>query len=415
MQTCRNCKEKLSLSSFKLKKDGTYTTGCETCRNIDKIKRKERVAKSKKDIPEGSSHCIGCLTILPLDKFKVSKTGNPLKNCIECVDKRKKNIEEKEYDPETSKICKRCRKIVPLENFGTFREKANKQCNDCIKLGVKAREKEKKKLAETKVEEGFKLCPECKKILPHEAYNKRSTTGDLMAKCRTCNEEQLEYLRKNKCPHGKMNKSACKDCGGASICEHGRSRTYCKECEGGSLCEHGKRKDRCADCEPLYGRHQYCEHDKLKTICKECQGGSICEHGTRRTRCLHCEGGSVCEHKIQRLSCRECDFFSFLSSRVRSRILSALKSEKSKHSIEYLCCDIISYRKYLEDLMVDGMTWENYGSVWEIDHIVPIKYQNPTLEEVIERLHYTNTQPLWKRDNIVKGNRYISRLQQEAP
>ena len=56
-----------------------------------------------------------------------------------------------------------------------------------------------------------------------------------------------------------------------------------------------------------------------------------------------------------------------------------------------------------------------YGSVWDIDHIVPLKYENPTLEEIIERLHYTNTQPLWKRDNIVKGNRYISWLQQEAP
>ena len=65
--------------------------------------------------------------------------------------------------------------------------------------------------------------------------------------------------------------------------------------------------------------------------------------------------------------------------------------------------------------MVDGMSWENYGAVWDIDHIVPIKYQNPTIEEVIERLHYKNTQPLWKKDNIVKGNRYISRLQQEAP
>lgn len=89
------------------------------------------------------------------------------------------------------------------------------------------------------------------------------------------------------------------------------------------------------------------------------------------------------------------------------------KSEKSKHSIEYLCCDIFSYRKYLEDLMVDGMTWENYGSVWDIDHIVPLKYQNPTLEQVIERLHEYTT--FVKKDNIVKGNRYISRLQQEAP
>ena len=53
------------------------------------------------------------------------------------------------------------------------------------------------------------------------------------------------------------------------------------------------------------------------------------------------------------------------------------------------------------------MTWENYGKIWHIDHIVPINYNNPTLEEVIKRLHYLNTQPLWASENISKGNRYI--------
>ena len=53
------------------------------------------------------------------------------------------------------------------------------------------------------------------------------------------------------------------------------------------------------------------------------------------------------------------------------------------------------------------MSWENYGSEWHIDHIVPLKYDNPTLEQTIERLHYTNTQPLWATENISKGNRYI--------
>jgi hypothetical protein len=63
------------------------------------------------------------------------------------------------------------------------------------------------------------------------------------------------------------------------------------------------------------------------------------------------------------------------------------------------------------------MTWETYGSgpdTWQIDHIVPVKYPGkdggaPTLEEVAERLHWTNCQPLWTADNIAKGNRFIGR------
>jgi hypothetical protein len=56
------------------------------------------------------------------------------------------------------------------------------------------------------------------------------------------------------------------------------------------------------------------------------------------------------------------------------------------------------------------MTWDNFGD-WEIDHVIPIMYKQdgvvPSLEEVGKRLHYTNTQALWKVENMKKGNRYV--------
>ncbi len=67
------------------------------------------------------------------------------------------------------------------------------------------------------------------------------------------------------------------------------------------------------------------------------------------------------------------------------------------------------------------MTWENHGAckvngprVWQIDHIVPIKFEEvpgvkPTIEEVATRLHWTNCQPMWADENIAKGNRFIGR------
>ena len=54
------------------------------------------------------------------------------------------------------------------------------------------------------------------------------------------------------------------------------------------------------------------------------------------------------------------------------------------------------------------MSWENYGKVWHIDYIVPIKYKNPKLEDVLDRLHYRNTQPLYADLNLSKGNRFIA-------
>jgi hypothetical protein len=80
-----------------------------------------------------------------------------------------------------------------------------------------------------------------------------------------------------------------------------------------------------------------------------------------------------------------------------------------------LGCTIQQFREHIgnqlseQDIFTNKplMTWDNYGNVWHIDHITPIKYNNPTLEEVVERLHWSNTQPLYADENISKGNRFI--------
>jgi len=120
-----------------------------------------------------------------------------------------------------------------------------------------------------------------------------------------------------------------------------------------------------------------------------------------------------CEHNTQKQRCKICDPNGHLKSIVSGRVRQALKSSKSKRSIEYLGCDIETFRQHISDKFTEGMSWANHGE-WEIDHCIPIKYKQdgvePTLEEVALRLHYTNTQPLWKKDNRSKGNRCITGL-----
>ena len=89
----------------------------------------------------------------------------------------------------------------------------------------------------------------------------------------------------------------------------------------------------------------------------------------------------------------------------------ALRSDKELSSLDYLGCDIATFRAHLESKFKKNMSWNNYGD-WHIDHRVPLQYKldekTPTLEEVVRRLHYINTQPLWAIVNIAKGNRYVS-------
>jgi hypothetical protein len=145
----------------------------------------------------------------------------------------------------------------------------------------------------------------------------------------------------------------------------------------------------------------------MKT-CKLCIEKQTCQHNRVKTRCKECKGGSICEHNIIRASCKECDPEGHLSNVVRSRINQQLKGNKEGNTNEYLGCTTEEYKKHLESKFVENMKWENYGKLWNIDHIIPLQYNKPTLLEVIERLHWTNTQPLLIDENFSKKNKNIS-------
>lgn len=245
-----------------------------------------------------------------------------------------------------------------------------------------------------------KKCTRCKVNLTLNKFNKKRD-NTFMKMCIQCNFKARERYRKNLCPHSRA-KHQCKDCGGVGICEHNKRRHHCKECGGAGICEHNKIRSICKKCKG----GSICEHNKKRNLCKACGGGSICIHNKVKSRCKHCGGGSLCKHNKQKMQCKECDPISYLAQKVRNAINSNLDNGKNKHSIEYLDCDIIMYKKYIEDQFQPGMTWENQGE-WHIDHIIPLRYNNPSIDEIIKRLHYTNTQPMWADENISKGNRFI--------
>ena len=92
---------------------------------------------------------------------------------------------------------------------------------------------------------------------------------------------------------------------------------------------------------------------------------------------------------------------------IRSRLYECLKLNKNLNSIKYLGCLIQDYKIYLESLFKLGMTWENWGEIWEIDHILPISSFDLTLEENIHKaFNYKNTQPLFKTSKIAKSLGY---------
>ena len=94
---------------------------------------------------------------------------------------------------------------------------------------------------------------------------------------------------------------------------------------------------------------------------------------------------------------------------VRSRIrasFSVSKWNKNNKTKEILGCSYEELFLHIQSKFTDGMTWDKIGSEIHIDHIVPISSAK-TEEDIIKLNHYTNLQPLWAKDNLIKSNKII--------
>lgn len=81
-------------------------------------------------------------------------------------------------------------------------------------------------------------------------------------------------------------------------------------------------------------------------------------------------------------------------------------SKAGRHWESLVGFTIDQLKAHIESLFKPGMTWENYGTVWEIDHKMPIAAFNFDSPEHVEfRLCWSleNLQPLGVSENRSKG------------
>lgn len=92
-----------------------------------------------------------------------------------------------------------------------------------------------------------------------------------------------------------------------------------------------------------------------------------------------------------------------LSSRIR---MAMKKRSCGVKTLEVLGCPMKDFIIYLESKFEVGMTWENYGKVWHVDHIMPCAIFDLTKPEHQRRcFHFSNLQPMFGRENLKKGSK----------
>lgn len=93
-----------------------------------------------------------------------------------------------------------------------------------------------------------------------------------------------------------------------------------------------------------------------------------------------------------------------ISSNIRTRMYQALKGiNKHEPTLKLLGCSIKDYKLYLESKFDENMSWSNYGTYWEIDHIKELyKFDLSQYTQQMEAFNFINTQPLTIEENRKK-------------
>lgn len=363
-------------------------------------------------------------------------------------------IKVKTSEVEEDIKCTRCRQIKPSSLYGINKTTKDyyKTCGKCRGISEEDYEQSIREANLIKYKDRQRKCTRCDQTKEAERFGERKSNGQTYGTCLVCRGLELPPPKTIKI------KKPGRECTG---CGHPKT-----EEEFGGLKKNGKFNTTCLNCRQRYREptedelkgnfiltlegmiwcngctvykkkeefplekdesveksHIRCLHCREKTVkrserdkcacginkynCRECGDGIFCPHSKRKKTCSICSPDYHCEHNTVKAKCKYCSPINHLVSIVRSRVYDVVKGNKTKRTLEYLGCSGEYYRTYLEKLFVEGMSWDNYGKEWEIDHIVPIFYSNPTDEQKIERLHYTNTQPLECSANRSKGNRFI--------
>ncbi len=86
------------------------------------------------------------------------------------------------------------------------------------------------------------------------------------------------------------------------------------------------------------------------------------------------------------------------------RCLKYTGTKKTIKTFDMLGYNTKKLKERIECQFKDGMSWDNHGE-WHIYHKKPItKFDKSTDLRIINCL--SNLQPLWKTENLSKGNRF---------
>jgi hypothetical protein len=253
----------------------------------------------------------------------------------------------------------------------------------------------------------YKICSKCEQTKEHDKFIPNRNI------CKLCRNENCrkKYNSTIIVPDSTKECSECETTKPISDFYEKKKSNICKNCNN------EKRRAKYVDDDELrkkliksasdYKKNKIIERQQLKedTIGKDNKQCKYCDEIKHNTA-----------FRYNRLKCRTCERDEPLDKfkrSIRSRIYLSLA--KNKHTIEYLGCSATEYLKWILTNN-DGYTLENRGSIWHIDHVIPLsKFNLDDEEEQLIAFNWRNTMPLDAKENLSKNNKIIkSQIEQHV-
>jgi len=268
----------------------------------------------------------------------------------------------------SSKICKICSVEKPVELF----IKNKNTCKDCNNNLRREAAKKKK-----------------------EELENSSETKD----CSICNENKLlkEFI---------VNTSQCKLC----YNKLSKERKIAKQQE---IIENNITEKNCKTCNVLQSINNFRAGEN---ICYDCNKDKLYKwrENNKEQFLENCKKYRTKENvrlarniKLKEKYHNDENYKKSLTLRHSIRqVISGKVKSLSKRNLELLGCTIEQFKQWIEFNFIDEMSWENYGTYWNLDHVTPVSYFDLTNEkDTLACFQWSNTIPEITKKNYEKFNK----------
>lgn len=249
------------------------------------------------------------------------------------------------------KKCSSCKEVKELHNF-YFKKNYNSyqsKCNDCMVLyrrklkPLKEQYKQRLDLHEQKL----KKCSRCEIVKPYSEYGiNKSTFYGIQCYCKSCKSERQKEYRENP-----------------------------------------RFKEKLLDKKKEY-YHRVKNSDKYLNYLNK----------RKEKRDYKKERASVLGNEFRRIK----ESLRKSTNSVFARYNREWIKKDTKTEI-LLGANFFEVKEFIERQFLAGMSWDNYGKDWHIDHVIPLDSANKDVEKLKRLCYYQNLSPVWWKDNLEKG------------